>query len=144
MNRLKIGVDPGYSGSIAFIPPEGKPWTINCSETLKDLSDQLWEAAINWGQNHFALIEKVHSMPGQGVASTFKFGQSFGNLEGLLIANDISFDYITPAKWQKLMGCRTKGDKNVSKAAAQRLFPELKITHVNADALLIAKCIEKL
>jgi hypothetical protein len=37
------------------------------------------------------------------------------------------------------MQCLTKGDKNVSKAAAQRLWPKLKITHANADALLIAE-----
>jgi hypothetical protein len=40
--------------------------------------------------------------------------------------------------WQKSLGCLTHGDKNVSKAAAQRLFPGMKITHATADALLIA------
>jgi hypothetical protein len=37
------------------------------------------------------------------------------------------------------MRCLTKGDKNVSKARAQELFPALKITHATADALLIAE-----
>jgi hypothetical protein len=32
----------------------------------------------------------------------------------------------------------TKGDKNVSKRRAQELYPQLKITHSTADALLIA------
>jgi hypothetical protein len=32
----------------------------------------------------------------------------------------------------------TKGDKNISKAKAQELFPDKKIIHATADALLIA------
>jgi hypothetical protein len=31
----------------------------------------------------------------------------------------------------------TKGDKNVTKRMAQQLYPDIKITHANADALLI-------
>lgn len=37
------------------------------------------------------------------------------------------------------MGCLTKGDKNISKARAQQLFPTAKITHATADALLLAE-----
>jgi hypothetical protein len=33
----------------------------------------------------------------------------------------------------------SKGDKNVTKAKAQQLFTQLKITHATADALLIAE-----
>jgi hypothetical protein len=32
----------------------------------------------------------------------------------------------------------TKGDKNVSKRKAQELFPQIKVNHYIADALLIA------
>ena len=46
---------------------------------------------------------------------------------------------VSPVKWQTAMGCRTGGDKNVSKAEAQRLWPSLKITHRNADSLLLAE-----
>ena len=37
------------------------------------------------------------------------------------------------------MKCLTKGDKNVTKSAAQRLYPDRKITHADADAILIAR-----
>jgi hypothetical protein len=33
----------------------------------------------------------------------------------------------------------SKGDKNVTKRRAQQLFPQLKVTHAIADALLIAE-----
>ena len=78
-------------------------------------------------------------MPKQGVASTFKFGQSFGFLQGILIAAEIPFELVTPQKWQRYLGCRTKGDKNITKARAQELFPDIKCTHAVSDALLIAE-----
>ena len=84
-------------------------------------------------------IEHVHSMPGQGVASSFKFGQGFGHLEMALTAARIPFTYVTPQKWQKELGCLTGGDKNVSKSRAQQLFPHIKVTHAIADSLLITE-----
>jgi hypothetical protein len=57
----------------------------------------------------------------------------------LLTGEEFPFEEVSPQKWQKAMGCMTKGDKNVSKAKAQQLFPQLKITHAIADALLIAE-----
>ena len=92
----------------------------------------------------FAMLENVHSMPKQGVASSFKFGRNFGNLEGLLTGSKIPFDYVTPQKWQKELGCLSHGDKNVTKSKAQRLFPHLKITHAIADALLIMEYCRKI
>ena len=86
-----------------------------------------------------ACLEKVHSMPGQGVASSFKFGQGFGHLEMALTAAKIPFTYVTPQKWQKELGCLTNGNKNVSKSRAQQLFPHIKCTHAISDALLIAE-----
>ena len=86
-----------------------------------------------------AYIEKVHAMPKQGVASTFKFGMAYGFLRGMLVALGVPFHEVTPQTWQKKMGCLSHGDKNVTKAAAQRLYPNLKISHAIADSLLIAR-----
>lgn len=140
--KLHIGIDPGASGGIAFIPDNNpaKAWAAKMPETLADL----WELidGINYFKQYrsiHACLERVHSMPGQGVASSFKFGQGFGHLEMALTAARIPFTYVTPQKWQKDLQCLTGGDKNVSKARAQQLFPHLKITHALADALLIAE-----
>jgi hypothetical protein len=65
-------------------------------------------------------------------------GTNYGFLRGMLIACGVPFDEAAPHKWQKAMGCLTHGDKNVSKAKAQQLYPGLKVTHATADALLIA------
>jgi len=133
-----IGIDPGASGGIAWIT-DGKP----CVEKMPDTLQDLWELIENitgaLPHKCKAYLEQVHSMPGQGVASSFKFGQGYGALEMALTAAGIPFERVTPQKWQKALGCLTKGEKNVSKRKAQELFPTMKVTHATADALLIAE-----
>jgi len=138
--KLTIGIDPGASGGIAFIPDNNpaKAWAVKMPETLADLFGEL-NLVQEQFVNFHACLEKVHSMPGQGVASSFKFGQGFGHLEMALTAAKIPFTYVTPQKWQKELGCLTGGDKNVSKSRAQQLFPHIKCTHAISDALLIAE-----
>lgn len=138
--KLHIGLDPGQSGGIAFIPDNNpaKAWAITMPDTLADLWAVLHGVSYD-SISHHAYLERVHSMPGQGVASSFKFGQGFGHLEMALTAARIPHTYVTPQKWQKELQCLTKGDKNISKARAQQLFPHIKVTHALADALLIAE-----
>ena len=135
--KAYIGVDPGTSGSIAVICGNVVKFC-KLKETLHDQAEFLRDIA-SFCEDSFALIEKVGAMPRQGVSSTFKFGTSFGMCQGLLAALRVPHEFITPAKWQQAMRCRTGGDKNISKARAQQLFPRLKITHANADALLLAE-----
>lgn len=136
-----IGIDPGQSGGIAYLNenfahPHKMPDTeADTAELLREIRD-----SYDGHSTLLCFIESVHSMPKQGVSSSFKFGRSYGFLRGLLIGLKIPFEEITPQVWQKEMNCRTGGDKNVSKAKAQQLWPELKITHALADALLIAEC----
>ena len=128
-----IGIDPGKSGGIAIISEEGA-FAIKMPETEKDIFEYLRDNSYN----SFCLIEQVHAMPGQGVTSMFNFGMGYGGLRMALIGANIPFETVTPQKWQKALGCRTGGDKNVSKRKAQELFPDIKITHAIADCLLIA------
>lgn len=108
-------------------------------DTLQDLWELIENITGALPHRCKAYLEQVHSMPGQGVASSFKFGQGYGALEMALTAVGIAFERVTPQKWQKALGCLTKGDKNVSKRKAQELFPTMKVTHATADALLIAE-----
>jgi crossover junction endodeoxyribonuclease RuvC len=135
-----IGIDPGQSGGIAWMNQRGVE-VIKMPDTERDIVDALramiYEAPeLERGVKCY--LELVHSMPRQGVASSFKFGKGYGVLIGVLSALEIPFELVTPQKWQKAMGCMSKGDKNVTKRKAQQLFPRLKITHATADALLIA------
>ena len=137
-----IGVDPGANGGIAWIT-NGKA----CVEKMPDTLQDLWELirditnhprSLLDGRKYKAYIEAVSSSPQMGVVSAFSFGRGYGNLEMALTAAGIPFERVRPQVWQKALGCMTKGDKNVSKRKAQELFPDRKITHATADALLIA------
>ena len=132
-----IGIDPGASGAIAVIYESGNVCWMKNDSTEHELAD--WVRDVAEAFDCSAIIEQVNAMPKQGVSSTFKFGKSFGFLIGLLTALRVPYETYRPQAWQKHMRCMTKGDKNVSKAAAQRLWPSTKITHANADALLIAE-----
>lgn len=131
-----LGIDPGQSGSIV-IQDGSSISTCKLSETEHDIWEWL-HTNVNF-LTSVATIEKVHAMPKQGVTSSFTFGKNYGFLIGLLTAVQIPYKFVTPQQWQKGMQCLTKGNKNVSKAAAQRLWPTIKITHAIADALLIAE-----
>ena len=144
---LFIGIDPGKSGAIAAIDEEGRFVSV---VKLKETEQDVWtwmlkELGIGYGKpSHFAVLEKVGAMPRQGLSSTFKFGVSYGFCRGILTANRVRFEEVTPAKWQGALGCRTKGDKNITKSKAQQMHPDQKITHANADALLLAEYARRL
>lgn len=134
-----FGIDPGQSGAISAIwLSDGKPFlkSHKLNGTEADAREFIESFDLNGA---FAVIERVHSMPKQGVSSSFKFGQSYGFLRGLLIGLKVPFSEVTPQQWQKYMCCMTKGDKNISKARAQQLWPHIKFTHANADSMLIAE-----
>lgn len=139
-----IGIDPGKSGGMAWLREDNLTVPISVKTdgtTEKDLEMFLNKLADEQTRKYagiFAVIEKVSSSPQMGVTSAFTFGRNFGFWLGLLTATPIPYVMVSPQKWQKAMGCLTKGDKNVSKAAAQRLYPNEKITHATADALLLA------
>ena len=136
-----IGIDPGANGGIAWINSDGEA----CVEKMPDSLQDLWDLVVSisleagtGGTGIRAYLESVSSSPQMGVVSAFSFGRGYGNLEMALTAAGIPFERVRPQVWQKALGCMTKGDKNVSKRKAQELFPDRKVTHATADALLIA------
>jgi hypothetical protein len=144
-----IGIDPGKTGGIAcveVVPDTVTAYVNRVSVTTLKLSEATeadvftWVAlrlAFNKGIS-WAVIEKVSSSPQMGVCSAFTFGRSYGFLRGVLAGAQVPFVEVSPQRWQKELGCMSKGDKNVTKAKAQQLYPGEKITHATADALLLA------
>ena len=157
-----IGIDPGSKGYISVLNADG-----GCVATLpiEDSTDQDTASFIQrYGDGALAIMEDVHAMPGQGVASTFNFGRNVGFLVGILVAFKIPYVLVTPQRWQKAMWISadhvtaTTRDKkgNVKKSimpkhtsikAATRLFPNVdlkkndrcKTAHDGkCDSLLIA------
>lgn len=137
MMKLFIGVDPGLSGGLAMVCDTGLLEAVKMPETEGDLLQALKD--WRYCKEVRATLEFVRSSPQMGVVSAFKFGVGYGGLRMALYAAQIPFDEVTPQKWQKVMQCRSGGDKNVTKRRAQELFPGVKVTHAIADALLLAE-----
>lgn len=135
-----LGIDPGQSGGLAVISNDGStsPTVVKMPPTERDVYDALWELTAGSPKIRKAYIERVHAMPRQGVVSTGTLMMGYGGLRMALIALEIPFETVAPGVWQRAMGCLSKGNKNVTKARAQELYPGLKITHYISDALLIA------
>ena len=126
---------------MAFISEELGLWSIKLSESLSDVSGALADALAEGAVT--AALEKVHSSPQMGVKSAFTFGQSFGQVEALLVAHKIPYQAVSPQRWQKDLSCLTGGDKNITKDLAATMFPAIKVTHANADAFLLAAWAER-
>lgn len=133
-----IGIDPGINGGCAILDEDGALKTYRCPKDVKGMANVLYDYQF---KDSYAVIEKVHSFPGQGVVSTFTFGNNFGRWEGILSAYDIPFLYVQPKKWMESfqpLSKEKKIRKKQLKEKAMDLHPEEKITLITADAVLIA------
>ena len=126
---LIYGIDPGFTGAVSIYETEtdslviydipvvksqkGKT-LINLSELLSILSNQRNKPAL-------AVIESVNAMPNQGVSSTFRFGQGFGQLEMGIVASKLPIKYVTPRQWKKYFDLSK--DKGESRRLAKLCFP---------------------
>ena len=147
-----IGIDPGKKGGVAVIEDltderkvEVHPYS---DDTLKAVCNEI---SSRGADNAFCVVEKVGAMPGQGVTSTFNFGKSFGYILGVLEANGIPYQLISPQRWKKHFSL--DNDKNKSIQTAKRLFPSVSLLPTDrcrvesdgmAEALLIAEFARRL
>ena len=130
--HLFAGVDPGLSGAIALYDPKTQAITITDTPTLnvkvgkKQRRQVDLYALARWADLYGAsiikaTIESVHTMPGQGVASSGAFMRAFGNVEMAIVSAFVATEYVSPQKWKKHFGLTA--DKDESRRAASRLLP---------------------
>ena len=110
---LTLGIDPGQTGAIAVYDGERIEAVLDLP-TMARLHGKgnqvdpytLATALIDLcaGREATAVLEAVSAMPGQGVTSTFHFGESVGVVLGVLGALQIPVRMVTPAKWKKAAG----------------------------------------
>lgn len=151
--RISIGIDPGLTGALAFIPhdmPES-PWVVDMpviahgngfvkrAVDLPVLAVSL-KLLMVIGEP-YATMESVHAFPGQGSSSMFSLGMSFWGVAGVLAALGIPLRLVEPREWKGAYALDK--DKQKSIELARRLFPSVALTrkkdHGRAEALLIAE-----
>jgi len=122
-----IGLDPGISGGIAW--HDSVTGLYNCfpmPSTRKEVYDRLRELKESHGVTT-AVIEAVHSMPKQGVSSTFKFGKGYGEILGICTALNFTIIEPTPQAWKKLVLAGTDKSKDAAIQVAENLYPNIQL-----------------
>lgn len=128
--RYILGIDPGLSGALALYDPMTETLATHPMPVIAAGTDSkrvLDELALARFIKEFAshikqvFIERVHAMPKQGVTSVFSFGVGYGVIKGVIAANMLPVEYVTPQKWKKEL--RVPALKDGARARASEIFP---------------------
>ena len=129
---IYVGIDPGLSGAVAAIDDEGPLWVEDTPTCKVEDKNKYLVGAMAGLLKSFAertdvlvVLENVHSMPKQGVASSFSFGEGKGMWEGILGAYNIPFDLVSPQRWKKEIMADQGKEKSAARFKAMALFPTL-------------------
>jgi crossover junction endodeoxyribonuclease RuvC len=143
-----LGIDPGLSGALVILEDCQPIEWMRMPTYIVGKSNRVNGAAvasfINKSKIDRAVIELVHSFPGQGVTSMFTFGHACGTIMGVLSALEIPVSVITPQEWKKRAGLIGK-DKDASRSKALELWPHWRVLdkkgegQAMADAALMAR-----
>ena len=131
--KIIIGMDPGFTGAIGVIDLVDNE--CRYIEDMPTLIDRKGKKQIDVGtlsnivldldsrfDIQFAAVEKVGSMPNQGLSSTFRFGYGAGTLEGVLRAHDVDCRFYLPQMWKACLGLSPS--KKESLILARKLWPD--------------------
>ena len=142
-----VGFDPGLSGGIAFVSDDGA--LIDCRDlpTIGEGTQRRVDAAnlatiIRQHNPTRAVIEQVSAMPGNGVSSMFRFGQSLGTIAGVVGALGLPVTWVSPSKWKREAGLDATAERSRARAVETwpdkaALFARVK-DHNRAEAALLA------
>jgi crossover junction endodeoxyribonuclease RuvC len=126
---IVIGIDPGVSGAVAFVYPDGSQVddmpTVEvrgkrhvCPHGLRSLLTK--EASPDYLVDAIVL-EHVQGVQGTGATSAFSFGRSFGLVEGVVVGLALPLVLVRPQAWTKALG--VSRDKGAHRQAAANLWP---------------------
>lgn len=149
---IVIGIDPGLTGAIAALR-DGAVMALADLPTMANgkgkskVKRQINPATLIFmlsrfkGTDAVCCVERVASMPGQGVAGIFSFGHTCGCIFASCAANGLPVEMVTPRIWKKFYNLGK--DKDVTRTKAIELYPLKKLArkkdHNRAEAILIAR-----
>jgi hypothetical protein len=144
--KTYIGIDPGSSsGCIAYLTMVGGEMMLATTEFSKMTTKEWFNELKDMSTDPcFAVLEKVHGMPGMNVSAVSTFMKNVGQIEMALIALDIPFKEVPPQTWMKFYNLKKEKEeskpdwKRRLREHLQRILPTFRVTNNNADAMLIA------
>ena len=163
-----LGIDPGLTGAVALIQPDGRvrfwdtPFTVTVDKGEKTKAGNpkvrrrydrpkmvsILSAAQILGEGGVsAVIEDVHAMPKQGISGAFSFGLGKGLWLGILEAKMIPLREISPVRWTRMLLRDLPKRDGAAVVRASELYPAIAgqlrsrrgaLLLGRADALLLA------
>lgn len=148
--KLYVGIDPGQTGAIAFLPDRAEiaPLVIDIPtvsgkvmSTIKGKRKEvtrthydyqkiviILDPLIDFRDNVVILLERGQAMgkrpghSGDGAKTSFSIGLGYGMWQLYFAAFALIWDEVSSASWKPKMDLRGK-DKTASRRLASRLFP---------------------
>lgn len=141
---IVAGIDPGKAGGLAKQRAIGTVEVIPMPVAGKEIDGLAIVDFLNGVD--LVVIEKVASMPKQGVKSTFTFGKGYGILHGICWGGAIPFELVTPQRWKGTVLAGTSKDKDAAIAYCRRRFPHVSLLptprcSVPSDGMADALCL---
>jgi hypothetical protein len=150
--RAYLGVDPGLSGGLALLEPDGT--FVGCwdAPTIKSGTGgrrdydrpacwALLRAAVLRHPGLTVVLEQLSPMPKNGCISAFKLGGGLELWTMAAVGLNLAIERVRPKRWQAVIGCPA-GEK-ASLARAREMFPaaplKLEKHSGRAAALLLAE-----
>ncbi len=152
-----IGIDPGLGGALAFlmgneayvfdtpIMDVGSNGKIKRKYDIPAMAMLIKQYMDEAPYNNLVVLESVHSMPSQGVSSSFTFGEGLGIWKGIVHTLELPLELPSPKKWKKEIMADQGREKSAARYKAQQLFPKLspRLSRVKddgrAEAILMAE-----
>ena len=127
-----LGVDPGKSGGLVVLDREGSivskavmPVRTDGSIDSDGVGQAIPSLVIGLGDDVLPIVEKVWSMPGQGVCSMFTFGRVTGQVIGALeVYLGRRVHEVAPQSWQRGLWGPAEDPKAAAREFAERNWPE--------------------
>jgi len=128
MGKLFIGIDPGISGALVALDQDGlfMDWTLMPVVDNRVDGRGVHEFLSAYSEyTPMCALEQVAAMPGQGVSSMFKFGESVGIVRGVIHALKVPLLEVRPRAWQLATCGPIEGSKEKAVAYAMDRYPGL-------------------
>lgn len=106
------GIDPGFTGGIAFLTLESlvllvRPMPVLKAQRGSELDTReivsIFKDVEKRHPIRLVAIERVGAMPQQGLTSTFNFGAGWGQIKGIVTALGLMLEEPRPQAWQKVV-----------------------------------------
>lgn len=133
MSRTFLAIDIGRHGAAALLSDVGELLSVDDLPVLLDgpsyrgaVNGPLFAALVRRLAPGRAFVEFVAARPSDGPVGAFAFGRARGVIEGVLAAEGVPVDFLTPPTWKRAIGIPPGRDKkDAARSEAIRRWPRM-------------------